>query len=96
MARSVPVVATSVGGVPNVVKHEHSGMLVTPGSPNELADAITRLISEPTLRDNCIRNGLTLASQYTVEVVWNSMMMEVKHAFARLWREERAYTASAG
>lgn len=50
MAYSIPVAATSVGGVPEVVEDDVTGLLVSPQSPELLADAICRLIAEPDLR----------------------------------------------
>ena len=45
----VPVVATSIGGVPEQVEHEKSGLLVAPRSVPELKAAIQRLIDDPAL-----------------------------------------------
>ena len=45
----VPVVATSIGGVPEQVEHEKSGLLVAPCSAPELKAAIERLIDDPAL-----------------------------------------------
>jgi len=45
MATALPVVATRVGGVPEVVAHERTGLLVSPASAAELAAAMTRLDS---------------------------------------------------
>lgn len=40
----VPVVATNVGGIPEIVTHEKTGLLVPPNDPQSLADAINRLL----------------------------------------------------
>ncbi len=45
----VPVVATAVGGVPELVIHERTGLLVPPEDPQAAADAMTRLANEPAL-----------------------------------------------
>jgi glycosyltransferase involved in cell wall biosynthesis len=50
MAAARPVVATEVGGVPDAVAHEATGLLVAPGAPAELAAAIGRLADDPALR----------------------------------------------
>ena len=47
----VPVVATSVGGVPEVVHDGENGLLVPPGRPDELAAALRRVLAEDGLRD---------------------------------------------
>ncbi|WP_437744753.1 glycosyltransferase family 4 protein [Sorangium sp. So ce302] len=50
MARSLPVVVTPVGGVPEVVRHEEHGLIVPVDGHDALADAIERLASDPALR----------------------------------------------
>lgn len=49
MAAGKPVIATRAGGIPEIVVHEESGLLVAPGSADELADAICRLLGDPQL-----------------------------------------------
>lgn len=49
MASGVPIVATSVGGVPETVEHESSALLVPPRSPAELAEAMRRVLIDPGL-----------------------------------------------
>ncbi len=50
MAAGCPVVATRVGGVPDVVEHEVTGLLVPPRDPEALADAVLRLLRNPDER----------------------------------------------
>ena len=47
MAAGVPVVASAVGGIPDQVRHESEGLLVPPGDPGALSDAIMRLLEDP-------------------------------------------------
>jgi len=47
MALGKPVVATTVGGCPEVVEHGRTGLLTPPGDPPALADAILRLLECP-------------------------------------------------
>lgn len=51
MARGLPVVATTVGENPYVVKDGETGYLVEPNKPVELADGLKSLIEDPRLRD---------------------------------------------
>jgi glycosyltransferase involved in cell wall biosynthesis len=48
-AYATPVVATNVGGVPEIVRDNENGILVPPGDADKLAEAIARLASEPEL-----------------------------------------------
>jgi glycosyltransferase involved in cell wall biosynthesis len=45
MAAGTPVVATRVGGLAVVVAHGETGLLVTPGRPDELAAAVLEVLS---------------------------------------------------
>jgi glycosyltransferase involved in cell wall biosynthesis len=50
LAAGCPVVATRVGGIPDVVRDGEDGFLVEPGAVEELADRLVRLASDPDLR----------------------------------------------
>ena len=50
MRAELPVVASNVGGIPDVVDHGVTGVLVPPEDPVALADAIERLLADPELR----------------------------------------------
>jgi glycosyltransferase involved in cell wall biosynthesis len=54
MAAGIPIVATDVPGIRDVVKNEVTGLLVPPAQPQKLADAINRLINDPLLRHRLI------------------------------------------
>ncbi len=49
MSCGKPVVASSVGGIVEIVKNKYSGILVTPGSVNELAQSMIMILSNKTL-----------------------------------------------
>jgi glycosyltransferase involved in cell wall biosynthesis len=49
MAAGVPVVATRVGGTPEAVEHDETGLLVPPGDPQGLATAIAQVIADAQL-----------------------------------------------
>ena len=49
LACGVPVVTASTGGVLEIVDHERTALVVPPGRPVELADAIVRLLEAPSL-----------------------------------------------
>ncbi|MEI6084870.1 MAG: glycosyltransferase [Verrucomicrobiota bacterium] len=47
MAASVPVIATTVGGVPELARHEHEALLISPRNAPALAGAINTLLDDP-------------------------------------------------
>jgi glycosyltransferase involved in cell wall biosynthesis len=51
LAVGTPVVATAVGGVPELVHDGENGLLVPAGDAGALADAIRRIVTEPGLRE---------------------------------------------
>ncbi|SFR15672.1 glycosyltransferase family 4 protein [Desulfoscipio geothermicus] len=57
MAFSLPVVATSVGGVPEIIKHGECGFLVPPDNHKELASKIAYLLDCPSIRDELRNRG---------------------------------------
>src|SRR5262249_51050700 len=50
MASKLPVIATKVGGVPQVIKDQRNGLLLEPGQPDVLAEAILDLASDRSKR----------------------------------------------
>jgi glycosyltransferase involved in cell wall biosynthesis len=60
MAAGLPVIATPVGGVPQMVRDGRSGVLVTPRSPGELASALERMVADPAGRAGMGQRGLEL------------------------------------
>jgi colanic acid/amylovoran biosynthesis glycosyltransferase len=57
MAMRLPVVSTRITGVPELIEHGRTGLLVAPGRPDELADALQRLLRDPALARELGRNG---------------------------------------
>ncbi|MCW5802411.1 MAG: glycosyltransferase family 4 protein [Deltaproteobacteria bacterium] len=49
MARGVPAIATRVGGNPEFVRDDDTGILVPPGDPAAIRDALERVLAEPAL-----------------------------------------------
>lgn len=58
MALSKPAVASDTGGIPEVVVHGETGLLVPPRDVRELAGAIVTLLKDPDRRDRMGRAGL--------------------------------------
>jgi glycosyltransferase involved in cell wall biosynthesis len=69
MASGVPIVSTRVGGVPFIVEHERSALLVPPGDDGAMAAAILRLLREPALADRLRSTARAAVDAYTWEAV---------------------------
>jgi len=59
MASTTPVVASSVGGIPELIQNEKTGMIVPPFNAIKLAKSLKRLIEEPELRKHIAKNAKT-------------------------------------
>ncbi|MGH8327317.1 MAG: glycosyltransferase family 4 protein, partial [Steroidobacteraceae bacterium] len=62
MSWRLPVIATPVGGIPQVIEHEANGLLVTPGDIEGTAAAMARL-----MRESALASRLGAAARRTIE-----------------------------
>jgi glycosyltransferase involved in cell wall biosynthesis len=60
MATGIPVVATAVGGVPEIVTDGESALLVQPGDPGQMSEALARILTEPRLAGRLKKRSLEL------------------------------------
>jgi len=54
MASRTPVVATAVGGIPHVIRHEKEGLLVPPEDAQAIAGSVKELLNDESLRDSLV------------------------------------------
>ena len=64
MAYSIPCIATDVGGNKEIVSHGQTGLLVKPGSPEQLAEAIEYLLTHPEERCRMGANSLRRVQEH--------------------------------
>jgi glycosyltransferase involved in cell wall biosynthesis len=60
----LPVVATSVGGIPDMIQNGINGILVEPDNPQELADVLSSLLKDKSRRDVLARNSVHTLQNY--------------------------------
>lgn len=70
MSMGKPVVATAVGGNPELVEDGKTGYLVPPGDPNAMAEALLKLLANPGLR-----HEMGLRARFRVESEFNVVRM---------------------
>lgn len=76
-----PVIASRIGGVPEVLQHEKTGILITPGSVDELAAAIIELAENPALCEELGQAGY----QYVREFYdWEKSLDSMAELYERL------------
>lgn len=63
MNYSVPVVASDIGGITDIVQHERTGLLVPPADETALAAALIRVLTDPALSATLGATGLLVLSQ---------------------------------
>jgi glycosyltransferase involved in cell wall biosynthesis len=69
MARGLPIVATRVGGIPEVARDGEEALLVPPRDPAALAAAIARLLEDGELRHRLTRAGRKRVEFFTADVM---------------------------
>ena len=74
MALSRPVIASNVGGIPEMIEEGVSGLMVPPGDCDALAGAIVRLLSDHPLADMLAKRGHDLVHErFCIELMTSSI-----------------------
>ena len=80
MAAGLPIVASRVGGIPDLVKHGENGILVPPANAGALEQAISDLLSDKARRKRMGEAGKKMCRPYSVE----AMVEKIDNLYARL------------
>lgn len=78
-----PVVATRVGGIPEVVVHGETGLLVPPGDAGQLAAAVDTLLNNPDFVLRLTENAATRANR---DLTWEANATQALQAYQQLMR----------
>jgi glycosyltransferase involved in cell wall biosynthesis len=85
LASGVPVVSTNVGGVPYVVEHNKTALLVAPQDPQEMADAILVLLNDRAKAWQMSQAGIQSVQQYT----WGKVQSRLLGVYERVLAKGR-------
>ena len=89
-ASGVPLIAYNNGGISEVIRHMHNGMLVQPGQVDQLADAIQRLLESRTLTKRLADNSKkTCAQNFSAE----RMVSQYHQLYTEILHTQRAMKA---
>lgn len=80
MQAGVPVVATKVGGVSDVVQDGKNGLLVRSRNSKSLADAIISILSKPSLAAKFRSNGLERSKEFD----WKKIIEKIEDVYERI------------
>ena len=69
MALGLPVVSTNVGGIPYLLKHRLTALLVDDNDVNGMVHSIKELINDKELKDSLVLNALNLVRQFDWNIV---------------------------
>lgn len=72
MQLGLPVIATNVGGIPEVVEDGKQGLLVPPRDPAALMQAIERCLDDRALRERLAGAGPARAARFTQQAMWDA------------------------
>lgn len=78
MACGLPVIATNVGGNPEVVKHGYNGLLVEYNNKKQLKEAILRLWKDKELQNKFVKNGYKKLEEFKLEDMVNKTLKILK------------------
>jgi glycosyltransferase involved in cell wall biosynthesis len=78
MANSLPVIATSVGGIPYYLSNMKNALLIEPKNSKAIESAIESLINDAELRMSMVKNGFELVQENTLEFQTAYMMRVIK------------------
>ena len=80
MAGGLPIVTSRVSGIPSLITHEVNGLLLDAPSGRTVADAVTRIVRDASLRRRLIAGGYATAGLHTLQTQAASMMQDVSRA----------------
>jgi glycosyltransferase involved in cell wall biosynthesis len=83
MAAGKPVIASRIGGVPRMLSHQESGILVEPGDVRGLTDALAQLLQQPKLASQLGRRALDeVRSRFSSDVMASGYLRVYQKALA--------------
>ncbi|HEY9070136.1 MAG TPA: glycosyltransferase family 4 protein [Candidatus Ozemobacteraceae bacterium] len=86
-AAMVPTIASSVGGVPDIIRNGENGLLLSSAAPEELSTLLLRLIGDRLLASSLAENGRKVfESRFLLDIE----MARIQDIYLELW--ERAYS----
>ena len=80
MAIGIPVIGTRVGGIPDFLSDGKTGLFCEVNNPKDLADNITKILSNQELHHTLVQNGKTLVQE---RYMWDHISVQMKQLFTK-------------
>jgi len=80
MASGLPIVATKVGGIPEVVKDGENGLLVEPKNSKQIAEKVLLLLENNELREKISNNNIEKAKEYS----WRNTIDKIEKIYSEV------------
>ncbi len=90
MASGLPCIATNVGGIPEWIEDKKNGLLISPRSPEQLAEKILFLAQDPQF---CSDLGNAAREKIKKDGQWNILMAQAEkdyQALIKTYRQDRS------
>jgi len=69
MESGLPVIASSVGGIPETIEHEQNGLLVNEKNPASIAMSIERILSDNSFKDKLVKNSKITVNDFNQNTI---------------------------
>jgi len=90
MAARCAIVSTDVGGIPDLLEHERTALLVPPNDADAMATAVIRILTEDGLAERLSTNARREAEKYA----WDIVIPQWEHLFERVVAKSRGVIKS--
>ncbi len=78
MSAGLPIVATAVGGIPEMIKNRENGILVSPKNPSAFAKALIELLQNPPYAQTLGKEALLQSKKFTLQAMLQNTEMIYK------------------
>jgi glycosyltransferase involved in cell wall biosynthesis len=83
MASDLPIVATNVGSIPEIIKDKYNGVLVPVKNSKAISDSVVRILNNRKFRDRIVKNGRKVVKKYD----WNIIAKKIEALFKSMIEE---------
>ena len=78
MAAGVPIIGSAVGGIPDFLTHEETGLICDPHSPADIAEKIKLILDDDNLRKNIVKKARELVEE---KYDWNKIVEDYRRLY---------------